>query len=71
MLLIRDLNIKKTDKICGICGICMTCLILVNMSWQVQGHFCRIIRSYESFENNVQRGVELKVCMTISTYIKV
>jgi hypothetical protein len=28
----------------------MICLILVNMSWQVQGHFCRIMRHYDSFE---------------------
>jgi hypothetical protein len=31
-------------------GIWITCSILANMSWQVQGYFCRITRCHDSFE---------------------
>jgi hypothetical protein len=32
MMLIRDLNIQTTNKICGIHDIHLTCSILANMS---------------------------------------
>ena len=39
-----------TNKICGIHGVCLTCSILVKMSWQVRGHFCKTMRHQDSFE---------------------
>jgi hypothetical protein len=39
-----------TNKICGIHELFLTCLILANMSWQAQWHFCWIIRYQDSFE---------------------
>jgi hypothetical protein len=39
-----------TNKICEINRICLTCSFPTNMSWQVQGHFCRIMRYYNYFD---------------------
>jgi hypothetical protein len=48
MIITRDLNIQPTNKICGIHGTWLTYWILANISWQVQGHFCRTMRCQDS-----------------------